>query len=151
MTTCCAIRRRLLLAGAIAGLFACSAAAQAPPGFSPLDKSSPGASKQDTNLKPHPTPPIAAAPDKLPVDKLKLPAGFKAEVWSHGHPGARTMVMGPKGTIFMGSRLIGRVYAITERNGKRVWYAPAVGTDPHIADVIVERVREAWAQSATLK
>jgi glucose/arabinose dehydrogenase len=119
MTPCCAIRRRLLLAGAIAGLFACSAAAQAPPGFSPLDKSSPSASKQDTNLKPHPTPPIAAAPDKLPVDKLKLPAGFKAEVWSNGHPGARTMVMGPKGTIFMGSRLIGRVYAITDKDGKR--------------------------------
>jgi len=31
----------------------------------------------------------------------------------------------------------------TERQGKRVWYASAVGTEPHIADVIVERVREA--------
>jgi sirohydrochlorin cobaltochelatase len=30
----------------------------------------------------------------------------------------------------------------TERNGKRVWYAKAVGTEPHIADVILERVRE---------
>ena len=29
------------------------------------------------------------------------------------------MVMGPKGTIFMGTRLIGRVYAITEKDGKR--------------------------------
>jgi sirohydrochlorin cobaltochelatase len=30
-----------------------------------------------------------------------------------------------------------------ERNGKLVWYSPAVGTDPGIADVILERVREA--------
>ena len=57
--------------------------------------------------------------DKLPVDKLRLPAGFKAEVWSHGHPGGRTMVMGPKGTIFMGTRGPGRVYAITDQGGKR--------------------------------
>ncbi len=31
----------------------------------------------------------------------------------------------------------------TERNGKLVWYTSAVGAEPHIADVILERVREA--------
>ncbi|HET7625712.1 MAG TPA: CbiX/SirB N-terminal domain-containing protein [Verrucomicrobiae bacterium] len=31
----------------------------------------------------------------------------------------------------------------TERHGKFVWYASAVGTDPRIADVILERVKEA--------
>jgi sirohydrochlorin cobaltochelatase len=31
----------------------------------------------------------------------------------------------------------------TERQGKRVWYAAAVGSEPHLADVILERVREA--------
>jgi len=31
----------------------------------------------------------------------------------------------------------------TEKNGKLVWYSSAVGTEPHIADVILERVREA--------
>ncbi len=31
----------------------------------------------------------------------------------------------------------------TEKNGKLVWYAPAVGSDPGIANVILERVREA--------
>jgi sirohydrochlorin cobaltochelatase len=30
----------------------------------------------------------------------------------------------------------------TERNGKLVWYSPAVGTYPGISDVILERVRE---------
>ncbi len=30
----------------------------------------------------------------------------------------------------------------TGRNGKLVWYSPAVGTEPQLADVILERVRE---------
>jgi len=31
----------------------------------------------------------------------------------------------------------------TEKSGRLVWYAPAVGSEPHMADVILERVREA--------
>ena len=31
----------------------------------------------------------------------------------------------------------------TEKHGKLVWYSPAVGTEPHMADVILERVCEA--------
>jgi sirohydrochlorin cobaltochelatase len=31
----------------------------------------------------------------------------------------------------------------TEKNGKLVWYSNAVGTDPHVAEVILERVQEA--------
>ena len=87
--------------------------------MSPLDKSAPAKSKQDTNLKVHATPPTETALEKISVDKIKLPPGFKAEIWSHGHPGGRTMVMGPKGTVFVGSRVIGRVYAITDKGGKR--------------------------------
>src|SRR5437870_905773 len=104
--------RALLAVSAFAFLISTlsPSAAQAPPGFSPLDKSNPKASNQSNDLKPHPTPPTVTAVDKIPVDKLKLPPGFKAEIWSSGHPGARTMVMGNKGTIFMGTRLIGRVY-----------------------------------------
>ena len=30
----------------------------------------------------------------------------------------------------------------TEKNGRLVWYAPAIGSEPQIADVILERVRE---------
>ncbi len=36
----------------------------------------------------------------------------------------------------------------SERRGHRIWYARAVGTDPGLADVILERVREA-AQDGT--
>ena len=115
------IRKSMLLASALGGLALVvgPAAGQAPPGFSPLDQTKPAQSKQDTNLKPHATPPTVTPADKLPVDKIKLPAGFKAEVWSSGHPGARTMVEGSKGTIFMGTRQLGRVYAITTKDGKR--------------------------------
>jgi sirohydrochlorin cobaltochelatase len=31
----------------------------------------------------------------------------------------------------------------TEKNGRLVWYSPAVGSDPGMADLILERVREA--------
>jgi len=30
----------------------------------------------------------------------------------------------------------------TEKHGKRLWYAPAIGTESHISDVILERVSE---------
>jgi glucose/arabinose dehydrogenase len=98
---------------------AAPAAPASPPGFSQMDKTNVSASKQDEGLKPHPVSPIATPVDKIPLDKIKLPAGFKAEVWSSGHPGGRTMVMGDKGTMFMGTRVIGRVYAVTEKDGKR--------------------------------
>jgi glucose/arabinose dehydrogenase len=111
--------KRSMLSAATAMMAMGLASALAQPGFSPLDRSNPSASGQDGNLRPHPLPPLATAVDKLPLDKIKLPAGFKAEVWSSGHPAARTMVMGTKGTMFMGTRTIGRVYAITEKDGKR--------------------------------
>jgi sirohydrochlorin cobaltochelatase len=37
----------------------------------------------------------------------------------------------------------------TEQKGKLVWYASSVGTDPKIAEVVLERVREGAARSAT--
>ena len=117
-------RRVALLAASVAaaavlGLTPLLAQPAAPPGFSPLDKSDPKASKQDLNLKPHATPLVAPAPDKVPVGRIKLPPGFKAELWSSGHAGGRSMVRGDKGTIFMGSRQIGRVYAVVDKDGKR--------------------------------
>jgi glucose/arabinose dehydrogenase len=93
--------------------------AQQRPGFSPIDKTDQTKAKQGQNLKGNPQPATATPLEKIPFDKIKLPPGFKAEVWSHGHAAGRTMVMGAKGTMFMGTRVIGRVYAITERDGKR--------------------------------
>ena len=57
--------------------------------------------------------------EKISVDKLKVPKGFKVEIWAHGMPGARMMTRGDKGTVFIGTRVIGKVYAVTDKDGKR--------------------------------
>ena len=72
-----------------------------------------------SKLAPVAPPPVAAALEKLPVDKLKVPAGFKVEVYANGLANARSLARGTDGTVFVGSRLVGRVYAITETDGKR--------------------------------
>jgi sirohydrochlorin cobaltochelatase len=36
----------------------------------------------------------------------------------------------------------------TEREGKRIWYSASIGSEPHLAEVILERVREAERSSS---
>jgi glucose/arabinose dehydrogenase len=78
-------------------------------------------------LAPVPAPPIAAAADKLPVDKLKLPKGFKIEVFASGIPDARSLRIGDKGTVFVGNRLQDKVWAIYDKDGKRTQKPIATG------------------------
>src|SRR3954468_19114487 len=52
--------------------------------------------------------------DQVPVGKLTPPAGFKAELYASGMPGARMMAVGANGTLFIGTRTIGRVYAVKD-------------------------------------
>jgi glucose/arabinose dehydrogenase len=92
--------------------------AAAQPGLSPLDRSNPAASRQDPDLKGHLVPPTVTPADRIPISRLTLPKGFKAEIWSQGHPGGRTMAMGPRGTLFVGTRGLGRVYAIRSQGGR---------------------------------
>ncbi len=75
-------------------------------------------SMESSTLAPHATPMTITPLEKIPLDKIKVPTGFKVEVWAHGMPGARMMTRGDKGTVFAGTRAIGRVYAITEKDGK---------------------------------
>jgi hypothetical protein len=70
-------------------------------------------------LAPVTPPPIATAADKIPVDQLKAPKGFKIDVYATGMVNARSLREGDKGTIFVSSRLSDKIYAITEKNGKR--------------------------------
>jgi len=53
----------------------------------------------------------------IPLNKLKLPPGFKIEIWSTGTPGVRAMSRGEGGKIYAGTRGLGRVYEISD-NGK---------------------------------
>jgi glucose/arabinose dehydrogenase len=73
----------------------------------------------NNSLAPHPPVMQVTPPDKIPLNKLKVPAGFKVELWAHGMPGVRMMTRGDKGTIFGGTRIIGRVYAISDKGSQR--------------------------------
>jgi glucose/arabinose dehydrogenase len=122
--------RALVRAGTLAAAFAVALPALAQQPAAPLPKpGTPGAPNQPLygrpdndaamKLAPVPAPPIAAAPDKLAADKLKLPKGFNIEVYASGIPDARSLRLGDKGTVFVGNRLQDKVYAITEKDGKR--------------------------------
>jgi len=52
--------------------------------------------------------------DDLSLDKIKLPEGFKIAVFADNVENARQMVRGDDGTIYVGSRRAGRVYAVTD-------------------------------------
>lgn len=95
---------------------ATAAPAPLPPG-SPLIGRPDGAAA--AKLVPVPPPPLPTALDKLPIDKLKVPKGFRIEVWASNVPNARSMRLGDKGTVFVGSRLQDKVHAIVDKDGKR--------------------------------
>jgi glucose/arabinose dehydrogenase len=125
--------RSLLLAGAFFGAFTFAAAAQqpaapaagaAPAAATPLPPGSPLLGRPADNeaaakLAPVAPPPLPAAPDKLPLAKLKLPPGFNLEVYAAGMANARSLAEGDKGTVFVGSRLVDKVYGIVNKDGKR--------------------------------
>jgi glucose/arabinose dehydrogenase len=137
--------RSLWLAGAFLGALTVNAAAQqpaaspapsaAPAAAAPLPPGSPligrpADSEAAAKLAPIAPPPIPAAADKLPTAKLKVPAGFNIEVFASGIANARSLAEGDKGTIFVGSRLVGKVYAITtDKDGKRT--VKTIASDLH--------------------
>ena len=81
-----------------------------------------GRPKTDTAMKMAPVPafPIPTAADKLPINKIKVPKGFKVEVWASNILDARGMREGDKGTLFVSSLFVaGKIYAVTDKGGKR--------------------------------
>ena len=86
----------------------------APP---PIWKQGMTAEMTESKLAPHAGKLTVTAPADIPIQNLKLPPGFKVEVWSSGTPGNRAMARGDSGKIYVGSRPLGRVYEITD-NGK---------------------------------
>jgi glucose/arabinose dehydrogenase len=70
-------------------------------------------------LAPVASPPLATPADKIAIDHLKAPKGFNIELYASGMPNARSLALGDKGTVFVGSRLQDKVYAIVNKDGKR--------------------------------
>jgi len=54
---------------------------------------------------------------EAPLGQLVLPAGFRAAVFAENVANARSMAIGPQGTVFVGSRTGDKVHAVVDRNG----------------------------------
>ncbi len=149
--------QRLVLPGTLAALlvvlpaFAQQAGGQPAPQPAAQPEAKPEASKPMPPLQPQPStvpgrpdipnaevntmlrsiapPPIPTPEDKLPIPQLKLPKGFKIEVFASGIANARTLRLGDKGTVFVSNRLLDKVYAIVDRNGRRETKIIASGLD----------------------
>ena len=76
-------------------------------------------SMADSMLAPIAQPPAPKAPGEIPIDKIKVPPGFKVELWAHGINNARAMTWGDQGTLFVSSRVAGQVYAVVDKGGSR--------------------------------
>jgi glucose/arabinose dehydrogenase len=53
----------------------------------------------------------------LPIDLINLPPGFKIEVYADNIANARSMTRSPKGTLYVGTRSEGNVYALRDTDG----------------------------------
>ena len=124
---------RIVLAGAFAGLLLTAPAmAQSPPAAAPaapaaaapaIPPGSPLFGRPDGNeaaskLAPVAPPPLPSAADKLPTAKLKVPPGFNIEVYASGIANTRSLRVGDKGTVFVGTRFGNKVSAIVKKDGK---------------------------------
>jgi len=73
---------------------------------------------------------VAINPISVDVDEylgnISLPPGFRISVYARGVDGARSMALGPEGTLFVGTRFnanreaVGKVYAIRDEDGDSV-------------------------------
>lgn len=107
------IRQKIIAAGLLAALACLPGLAQAQQAAPPAWAIGREGSGMAATLAPH-APRLTVTPrDQLPLAAIRLPPGFHAEIYAHGIPGARMMAEGPNGTVFVGTRTIGRVYAIT--------------------------------------
>ncbi len=127
------VLRTTLLATVLGGLGAGSAFAQPQPqpqaqqpgtqqagGERPswaLDR--PEESEAAAQLAPISAPPLPTPAEDLPIEQISLPEGFEIEVFASGLANARSLAIGDRGTVFVGTRLVGRVYAITDEGGGR--------------------------------
>jgi glucose/arabinose dehydrogenase len=59
----------------------------------------------------------SARQDAAPLPPLVLPAGFQADVFAEKVENARSMALGPQGTVFVGSQYVGKVHAVVDSNG----------------------------------
>lgn len=52
---------------------------------------------------------------RLPLNEIRLPPGFFIEIYADDVPNARQMALSPNGTLYVGSRSEGKVYAVKDK------------------------------------
>jgi glucose/arabinose dehydrogenase len=111
---------RTLIAAAIAAAFAVPAQSQDKPAPPPAWHQGKPPAHAESKLAPHAGKMTETPASEIPVSKLKLPSGFKAELWASGLPGGRAMALSEDGKkVYVGTRGIGRVYEVSDEGGKR--------------------------------
>ena len=106
-------------AGTLA-LFVQAALAQDKPAPPPIWKQGQPEKMKDSKLAPNPGKMTETPASEIPLDKLKLPKGFKIEVWATGVVGGRAMTFNDdQSKLWVGTRGIGRVYEVTNEGDKR--------------------------------
>ncbi|MEL6131748.1 MAG: sorbosone dehydrogenase family protein [Bacteroidota bacterium] len=55
--------------------------------------------------------------ESLPLDQVQLPDGFQIELYAKDVANARSMTWGDEGTLFVGTRSEGKVYALRDEDG----------------------------------
>jgi len=106
------------VAAACSFAFSSVALAQAP-AAPPAWKQGQGDKFKDSKLAPNPAKNTETPASEIPIDRFKVPKGFKIEIWATGMPGARAMARGDRGKIYIGTRGLGRVYEVTDAGDKR--------------------------------
>lgn len=67
------------------------------------------------NVNP-PMPQIFGGPEKLPIEQIRLPEGFEISIYADEVENARSLEWTPGGTLFVGTRDEGKVYAVRDTN-----------------------------------
>jgi glucose/arabinose dehydrogenase len=70
----------------------------------------------DTTTVDNSTPALTEYSKTLPLDKLKLPAGFKIEIFAEVD-NARSLAISPSGIVYVGNRNSDKVYALKDSDG----------------------------------
>src|SRR5688572_27733176 len=100
---------RTLIAAAVAAVFTAHAVAQDKPAPPPAWQQGKSGQYKESKLAPHPGKMTETPASEIPVDRLKVPAGFKVELWATGLPGGRAMTLSDdEKKVWVGTRGIGR-------------------------------------------
>jgi glucose/arabinose dehydrogenase len=90
---------------------------------------------------------------ELPLELITLPAGFSIYEYAYPVPNARALALGDQGTVFVGSRSEGKVYALRDINNDMFAdevltiaedYNMPVGIDFREGDLYFSDVDEIW-------